>query len=178
MSQGKTYLKQIIGFSLVLDIIIIDQIVKWVIMEGVFKENGIGLIDWIVEAPERLPFMRMEILPFFNLVMVWNEGVSFGLFSEAMTGILILVALLISAGLSVWLLRTKLWHEAIPLGMIIGGAIGNTIDRFRFGAVADFFDFHFSGWHYPAFNIADISITLGVAFLILGSLLLESKKES
>lgn len=61
----------------------------------------------------------------------------------------------------------------IAFSAIIGGAIGNVIDRFRFGAVADFFDFHIAGWHYPAFNIADSAIVLGVAYLLIDILFLD-----
>jgi signal peptidase II len=60
--------------------------------------------------------------------------------------------------------------------MVIGGAVGNVIDRFRFGAVADFFDFHVAGWHYPAFNIADCGITVGIALLVIDGVFLEPKR--
>lgn len=115
----------------------------------------------------------IEITPFFNLVMVWNRGMSFGLFSEhdalvAMIGI----TLSITLGVVVWLWRTQEAWLGWPLGMVIGGAVGNIIDRFRFGAVADFFDVHVAGYHWPAFNIADSAIVIGVAIIAWRSLIL------
>lgn len=115
----------------------------------------------------------IEITPFFNLVMVWNRGMSFGLFSEhdalvAMIGI----TLSITLGVMVWLWRTQEVWLGWPLGMVIGGAVGNIIDRLRFGAVADFFDVHVVGYHWPAFNIADSAIVIGVAIIAWRSLIL------
>lgn len=115
----------------------------------------------------------IRITPFFNLVMVWNRGVSFGLLSgDAPSRLLLLVALALAiiVWLSIWLWRTPHRFTAVALGLVIGGAFGNIVDRLRFGAVADFFDFHFAGWHWPAFNIADSSIVIGVALLVLDSL--------
>ncbi len=111
----------------------------------------------------------IEVTAFFNLVMVWNTGVSFGMFADSvswMPWVLIGVALVIAAGLSVWLWRCADRFIGLALGLVIGGAIGNVIDRARFGAVADFFDFHVAGLHWPAFNIADSAICIGVALLL------------
>ena len=115
----------------------------------------------------------IRVTPFFNLVMVWNRGVSFGLLSgDAPMRVLLLVALALGiiVWLGFWLWRTPYRFTAAALGLVIGGAFGNIVDRLRFGAVADFFDFHFAGWHWPAFNIADSSIVIGVALLVLDSL--------
>ncbi len=175
--------KPMVGFSLALDIVVLDQLTKWLLLEYILKAeiqpNGLraGLWDWIMKAPPRLPAgTQVEVLPFFNLTMVWNEGVSFGLFHGSGVWILSGIALAIAAGFSVWLCRATGWLQAVALSMVIGGAIGNVIDRFRFGAVADFFDFHVMGWHYPAFNIADCGIVVGVAFLVIDGLFLEPKR--
>jgi signal peptidase II len=115
----------------------------------------------------------VTILPFFNFVTVWNYGVSFGMFNTgaaATAWIFSLVALAISAGLVVWLVRADRVLLTGALGLIIGGAVGNIIDRLRFGAVFDFLDFHAFGWHWPAFNVADSAITVGVAVLFADSL--------
>jgi signal peptidase II len=77
----------------------------------------------------------------------------------------------VSAALCVWLARAESRLVAIALGLTIGGALGNVVDRLRFGAVFDFLDFHAFGWHWPAFSLADSAITLGVAGLLLTSLL-------
>ncbi|MBI3452698.1 MAG: signal peptidase II [Rhodospirillales bacterium] len=115
----------------------------------------------------------VEILPFFNLVTVWNKGISFGLFGSGSMGSALVftgLALAIVAVLVVWLRRTDQVLPAAALGLVIGGALGNVIDRVRFGAVFDFLDFHAYGWHWPAFNAADAAITLGVAGLFIDAL--------
>ena len=115
----------------------------------------------------------IEVTPFFNLVMGWNFGVSFGMLDsvpELGTWLLPSAAVAITAVLVVWLNRVDRLRPAIGLGLIIGGAIGNLIDRLRFGAVADFLDFYAWGHHWPAFNAADSAITVGAVVLILDSL--------
>jgi signal peptidase II len=174
--------KPLVGFSLALDIIILDQLSKWLILEFVMRKEiqpnmpAVGLWDWIIDPPARLPYASVELLPFFNLSMVWNEGISFGLFHGSGIWILVGLALLITVIFSVWLTRATGWLQAISLAMVIGGAIGNVIDRLRFGAVADFFDFHIAGWHYPAFNIADCGITVGIALLVMDGIFLEPRR--
>lgn len=178
-----SHIKRIIGFGLILDIIILDQLTKWWVLEYVLKPvaapaaQSLGPIEWITTMPLRLPNVSVEVLPFFNMTMVWNQGVSFGLFQSGDPLPLIIMACVISLIFGVWLARTDTWLQAIPLGMIIGGALGNVVDRLRFGAVADFLDFHIAGWHYPAFNIADSCITLGIAFLIFDGIFLEPKRK-
>jgi signal peptidase II len=131
-------------------VLIVDQVSKWWILENVL-------------SPER-PFI--EVTSFFNLVMVWNTGVSFGLFSQHNQPlILIAVASIIVIILLIWLMKNDSKLVAIALGLVIGGAVGNIIDRFRYGAVADFLDVHIGGYHWPAFNIADSSIFIGVVLL-------------
>jgi len=114
----------------------------------------------------------IEVTPFFNLVQVWNTGVSFGLFQEdsaIRSWTLIAVAAAVLVWLVLWLRRARTRLMALALGAIIGGAIGNIIDRIRFGAVFDFIDLHAFGWHWPAFNVADSAIVIGVALLLLDS---------
>lgn len=119
---------------------------------------------------------RLEILPFFNLVMVWNRGISFGLFASGETGrwLLTLMSLAIVIGLTIWLWRLRQKLLAVAIGALIGGALGNIVDRVYHGAVADFFDFHFFGYHWPAFNIADSAITVAAAMVIFDALFLSS----
>jgi signal peptidase II len=174
--------KPLIGFSLALDILVLDQLSKWLILEYVLKEqvqpNGIrlGLWEWLTKTPPRLPPVSMEVFPFFNLTMVWNEGISFGLFQGSGVWILSAVAMIIVGVFSVWMMRATGWVQTISLGMVIGGAIGNVFDRIRFGGVADFFDFHVMEWHYPAFNVADCAIVVGIALLVFDGLFLEPKR--
>lgn len=116
------------------------------------------------------PPRRVEVLPFLDLVPVWNRGVSFGLLASDSPWAPWLLggfAVVVAAALVVWLHRTDSWVLAVGLGLVIGGAIGNAIDRALYGAVVDFFDAHWGAWHWPAFNIADAAITLGVGAMLL-----------
>jgi signal peptidase II len=117
----------------------------------------------------------IEVLPFFNLVTVWNYGISFGMFNSGSAGgsiVFIGLAVGIVVALLVWLRKVTSPLVAAALGLVIGGAIGNVIDRLRFGAVFDFLDFHLAGWHWPAFNVADSAICVGVFFLCVDALFL------
>ena len=137
-------------------VLAVDQFSKW----------------WLIGLLQAYPH-GLAITPFFNLVPVWNRGVSFGIFNAGDGGQkfwLIGVAGVMTAALAIWLARVGRLVLAIAIGMIIGGALGNVVDRLRFGAVADFFDFHLAGWHWPAFNFADSAIVLGVAVLLIDSL--------
>lgn len=140
-----------LGLLLALAVLAADQLSKlWLL--GLLEEQG-----------------PRPLLPFFNLVLVWNRGVSFGLFGGAGLGPWPLLALSagIVAGLSVWLWRVDNHWLAAGIGAVIGGAVGNMIDRLAYGAVADFFDFHIAGYHWPAFNVADAAIVGGVIALVL-----------
>jgi len=143
------------GLGLAVLVIVFDQISKW----------------WIITSVMNPPRV-IEVLPFFNLVLAFNQGVSFGLFDTgAGTGQWLLagIAIAISIGLGVWLARAAHVTVVVALGLIIGGAMGNVVDRFAVGAVVDFLDFHAFGHHWPAFNVADTGITIGAAILILES---------
>ena len=108
----------------------------------------------------------ISVLPFFNFVHLRNEGVSFGLISSAHPWVLSILALTVITILVIWLWRTDVFQIACGLGMIIGGALGNLLDRLQRGAVTDFLDFHIGGFHWPAFNIADAAIVSGVIWLV------------
>ena len=117
---------------------------------------------------------RREIItPFLDLVLTCNPGVSFGLFNRTGINSLIFtaVAFVIVVVLAIWLGRVRTSFLAIAIGLIIGGAIGNVVDRLRFGAVIDFLYFHAGAWYWPAFNLADSAICLGVAALLLDGVL-------
>jgi signal peptidase II len=111
----------------------------------------------------------LQLTPFFNLVMVWNEGVSFGLLRSPGDSrwLLVILSLAIVVGLVVWARRSDQPLVLVAVGGIIGGALGNVWDRVYYGAVADFFDIHVLGYHWPAFNIADSAITIGVGLLLI-----------
>jgi signal peptidase II len=115
------------------------------------------------------PGERIRVLPFFDLVMTWNPGISYGLFpvSGLGTTLLILVVSAIIALLAWWLWHTNSAVVAVGCGLVIGGGIGNNlIDRVIYGKVADFFHFYAFGFDWYVFNIADVAVTLGaVAFI-------------
>ena len=121
----------------------------------------------------------VAIAPFFDLVLVWNQGISYGLLPQqgelGRLG-LVLFAIVASLALAVWLARQTSQLAAASLGLIIGGAIGNAIDRIAYGAVADFFSFHAFGFEWYVFNIADTAIVAGVLGLLYGSLIQGSQK--
>jgi signal peptidase II len=112
----------------------------------------------------------LSVTGFFNLVLVFNSGAAFSFLAGAggwQKWFFVAVALAISAWLIV-MIRHHATERLLPaaLALVLGGALGNVIDRLRFGAVVDFLDFHFAGWHWPAFNVADSAITVGVALLL------------
>lgn len=154
------------GLILAAAVIVADQLSKWWIVERVMRPEGVA------DTPFYTP-LALSLTPFFNLVMTWNRGVSFGVFNNhgdwnavALSGL----SLVIVVALLLWLRKTTSRLVALALGAIIGGALGNVIDRVRWGAVADFLDIHAFGWHWPAFNMADSAITIGAVLLVLDSL--------
>ena len=116
------------------------------------------------------PGQSIPVLPFFNLVMVWNPGISYGLFPASSiwgTAVLVLIALAAIAGLGYWLWGMTSLSLAIGVGLVIGGALGNNlIDRVVYGRVADFFYFHGFGYGFYVFNVADVAITFGAVAII------------
>ena len=122
---------------------------------------------------------RVEVFPFLDLVYVKNIGISYSLFNqESMLGQYLLAAFAVFASICLWLWlnRSQAGRTmAIGLALIIGGAIGNAIDRLRLGGVADFFSLHAFGFHWYVFNIADVAIVAGVAALLYESFFSESQ---
>ena len=144
------------GIAAAIGVMALDQASKW----------------WILEHVMRPPKV-IELTGFLNLVMGWNRGVSFGLFNTASpynAWVLSAIALGIVAALAVWLRRARSPFLAAAIGLVIGGALGNVVDRLRFRAVFDFLDIHVAGYHWPAFNVADSAITVGAILLVVDSL--------
>lgn len=111
--------------------------------------------------------LGVPVFPGFNLVYLRNDGVSFGMFGGSAPWLLVALALLICCWLMAVMLRTRNRIEAAGYGLVIGGALGNVVDRLRHGAVTDFLDFYVGAWHWPAFNLADTFIFCGVAALLI-----------
>lgn len=121
-----------------------------------------------------VPYLMGHITDFFNIVFTWNPGASFSIFrtwGEAAPLLIIIATGAIIGFIGYYLFVRAASYERMGLTLIFGGALGNLIDRIRFGAVIDFLDFHIGGWHWPAFNVADICICTGVALYILGWLI-------
>ena len=154
-----------IGLPISLVVIVLDQLSKWQI-EEFFRPVGVT----------ETPFYgvgSLNLTSFFMLVMAWNRGASFGFLNQAADWVgwaFTALAAVVSGALLVWMSRAENKLLAVALGFIAGGAIGNAIDRIRFGAVADFLYFHWGDWYFPAFNLADSAITVGAALLVLESL--------
>ena len=121
----------------------------------------------------------IEIAPFFNIVFLMNKGISFSLFNSGSTAMvwgLTIISLVLTIAVAVWLYKEKNTWVRTGLCLILGGAIGNLLDRVRFGSVVDFLDFHIGIHHWPAFNVADTAVCLGVFLIIVQSLF--KKKEN
>lgn len=156
-----------LGFALAALIFLIDQAVKaWVV-------DGLGL---------SYPGAVREVLPFFDLRFVQNIGVSLGLL-PAETGTMrwLLVALtgFIAAGVAWWMVREKNRAGLLALAAVLGGALGNIVDRVRFGYVVDYADLHFGEWRpFLVFNVADAAITIGVVILLIRALFVRDKPKA
>jgi len=146
------------GAAMALATLALDQGSKW----------------WVLDVYDLPSRMSVALLPVLNLTMVWNRGITFGLLSnDTMWGSAALsaVALAVVVALGIWLRRAERLHVALALGAVAGGAVGNVIDRLRFGAVVDFLHAHVGGWSWYVFNVADAAIVCGVGVLLLDSLL-------
>jgi len=157
------------GLAVAVLVAVADQVSKlWIL--GLF---AIGHGD--VDAPSAI-----KVTPFFNLVLTWNRGMSFGLFnsdSALNAAVFTVIAVAIVTGLVLWLRRVEQTLLAVAIGLVIGGAIGNVIDRLLPSrrAVVDFLDFHLAGWHFYIFNLADAAISVGVGLMLIDSLLVQRR---
>lgn len=149
------------AYALAVLVIVADQLSKhWIL--------------FVYDLPARF---SVPIAGPFSLTMVWNRGVSFGLFradADLIRWLLAAFSIIVAIVLAVWARKAERPFMAVGLGLVIGGALGNVIDRIRFGAVADFLDFQRLGFFPWVFNVADSAITVGVVFLLLDSMRKES----
>lgn len=154
-----------LGLLVALVTAVVDQAHKW----------------WMLHIYDIESKGTVAVAPFLDLVMVWNPGISYGLFPQnSTTGrfILIGIAILAIVALTALLARVRTSVGAAGIGLLIGGAVGNAIDRSVHGAVADFFSFHAFGFYWYVFNIADAAIVAGVIGLLYDSLFGSHKKVS
>lgn len=152
------------GLAAAVVVALLDQLSKWGV-RAYFGDSGCA------------PFQR-RISSFFDLVITCNRGMSFGLFNDrgAFNAVVFsLVAVAVVLLLIFWLSRVSSPFLALAIGLIVGGAAGNVIDRLRFGAVVDFLYFHYGAWYWPAFNLADSAISVGVVAMLIDGLLLHKE---
>jgi len=152
------------GFSIALAIFVADQLTKWIVAGPLaLREAG-----------------QIYLMPFFNLTWTQNYGISLGLFpatSETMRWILVAITSAIAVGVAVWIGREKARWDQAPLGMILGGALGNILDRSRFGYVVDFADLHFGEFRpFYIFNVGDAAISIGVVILLVRAFLVRNEQ--
>ena len=143
-----------IGVLAALIAFVVDQVTKAIVVSNASVLNA-----------------GVSVVPGFDLTFHRNDGVTFGLLGGAPWWSLVVLALAICAWLAAMMLRTRNRIEAIAYGSIIGGALGNVVDRLRFRAVTDFLDFYLGSAHWPAFNIADVFVVGGVGLLLLTPML-------
>lgn len=146
-----------LGLTIAGIVLFLDRISKW----------------WLISVYDMPDREQVTLLPFFKLVMWWNQGISFGLFQahgQILRWAFIIVFSLICLLLVRWMTKTDRRLTLVGLGLVLGGAIGNIYDRVIFGAVADFFYFHIGDWYFPAFNVADMGISVGAAVLLFDAI--------
>ena len=151
--------------ALSLSIILLDQITKQVAVELIPLHHSI------------------EVLPFFNWTLMYNEGAAFSFLSDQggwQRWFFIILSTVVTVALTIWLFRLQQDERsiALSLSLIIGGAIGNLIDRIHLGHVVDFIHLHYQDYYWPAFNVADSAITVGVTIMIVDSLFFAQKREA
>jgi len=144
------------GLLLAVLVLFLDQVSK------------LAIVEWVMQPPR-----TVAVTGFLALVLVWNRGMSFGLFNTgdpAVPYVLAALSIAVAIGLIWWLARARRWLVVVGLGLVLGGALGNLIDRLAYGAVVDFVLLHAGSWSWPAFNVADSAISLGVVALLWDSL--------
>ena len=163
--SGVAQLHRTLGLSVALGILLLDQLIKFIVTHT-------------LQLQSRGP-LGIEITPFFNLTWTENRGVSMGFFyaeTDLMRWLLVVMTLAIAGFVAWWMWREKEREDALALGLVLGGAIGNIIDRVRLGYVIDYADLHIGAWRpFLIFNLADAAITIGVLILLARALLLREK---
>ena len=152
------------GFVIALVVFALDQLTKWFVA-GPLELQSVG---------------QIVLLPIFNLSWTENYGISLGLLNaktEVGRWMLVAVTGAIAIGVAIWIGREKQRGDQLALGMVLGGALGNILDRVRFGYVVDFADLHFGGFRpFLVFNVADAAISIGVVILLLRAFLIRDER--
>ncbi len=155
------------------------SLLTWVLLAGIIIMADAWTKQWAVDT--LVLYRPLEVNGWLNWTLAYNYGAAFSFLNDAggwQRWFFIVLAVGVTGFLLVWLFRLHRseWRVGLALGLVIGGAIGNLIDRISLGYVVDFIDVHYAGHHWPAFNIADSAITCGIALLLLDTLLVSMKK--
>ena len=150
-----------IFLSFIILVLVLDYYTKFFVLTQLLTEKG-----------------NMQIYSCLNFIKVWNQGISFGIFSSVNHSDIIfsILSIIIIGWVFLWQASQKRIILSIASGMVIGGALGNILDRIKYGAVFDFIDVFYSDWHYPAFNIADSFICIGVLIILFSTIKFKKKK--
>jgi signal peptidase II len=163
-SKPQLSLRHLVWLSLSLSVVVVDQLTKWLVIDALTL------------------YQRIPILPVFDLVRLHNTGAAFSFLSDAsgwQNGLFTGVAVIVSVGIVWWLVTLPSEGRRVlglGLALVLGGAIGNVIDRSLYGYVVDFLLFYYKEWSYPAFNIADSAITCGVILILYDGFILERRR--
>lgn len=153
------------AFVMAIAIFILDQMVKW----------------WVIGPMNLEAVEEVEVVSFFSFTWVENYGISFGMFtagSEVARWALVGVTAAIATGVAIWITREKQWGDQAALSLVLGGALGNIVDRARFGYVVDYADLHFGDFRpFLVFNIADAAISIGIVILLLRAFFVKAPEE-
>jgi signal peptidase II len=150
-------------FFLVLILFVIDRITKFLIIQKFLTEKN----------------QEIVINNFVNFVLVWNQGVGFGLFpieSFKVYTIISVLIFLVNICLIIWFFKSNKLSEKLSIAIILGGSLGNLVDRIYYRSVPDFIDLHYGNFHWFTFNFADISITIGILGLLLSEFIKKNEK--
>ena len=147
---------------------------RWIILIALIIAADQATKLWVLAALE--PFEVIPLVPMLNLTLVFNEGAAFSFLADAggwQRWFFAGLAVVVSIALLLWLKRLEAQERltGVALSLVAGGAVGNLIDRIAYGHVVDFVDVYWRTWHWPAFNVADSAITVGVILLLLDALL-------
>lgn len=159
-----------IGLWVAFCVFLLDQLSKYWIVQIFWPAKGCDPFN-----EPRLFACQFEVLPFMDFTMVWNRGISYGLLAQDGDfgrWVLIVFSVLAALGFCFWLVRAEGRLMALAIGLIVGGAVGNALDRVVYGAVADFVSLHGFGFYWYIFNVADVAIVAGAAGLLYDLLIL------
>lgn len=165
--DGKMKKNILLCIAIIVAVVALDAVTKGALLYLITGNVPMAGAAWDIVP---VPYLMAHVTDWFNIVFTWNPGASFSMLRTVGEGAPLLIVLatgFIIGFIGYYLFARAEKYERVPLALIVGGALGNLIDRMRFGAVVDFLDFHIGGAHWPAFNVADICICIGVALYIL-----------